>query len=173
VEFKSIHIPSLLELKPYLIHIMDMNITDNIYYKNLHNNTTDDSIDNSQGQGQGQGHWGQWDQWSQWSPVASMALLSMAPLSMPPPSMAPRVEWTTQDEERLITYLTEHKAQGGDTTSFKPAVWEGASCYIDGFRIKGAPKTAKGCKLKFAKVCSNFFSNFMEINQTMQLKETY
>jgi hypothetical protein len=27
--------------------------------------------------------------------------------------------------------------------------------------------------LKFAKVCSNFFSNFMEINQTMQLKETY
>jgi hypothetical protein len=166
---------------------MDTNIADNVYYKNPHNNAIDDSIDDSQGQGQGQGQWGQWDQWSQWSPAASMALPfmpppsmappsmpppSMPPPSMPPPSMAPpsmalRVEWTTQDEERLITYLTEHKAQGGDANSFKPAVWEGASRYVDGFRVKGAPKTAKSCKSKFAKVRLNVFSDFTEINQTM------
>jgi hypothetical protein len=47
VEFKSIHILSLLELKSYLIHIMDMNIADNVYYKNLHNDAIDDSIDDS------------------------------------------------------------------------------------------------------------------------------
>ena len=65
----------------------------------------------------------------------------------------PRADWSENDEKELVSFLLEHKAEAGDSATFKPTVWRAASQHLEQFRVKGGPKTASACSSKWSRVC--------------------
>jgi hypothetical protein len=58
----------------------------------------------------------------------------------------------SSDEKELINFLIEHKAEVGDSATFKPAVWNTASVLLEKSCVKGGPKTSKACSDKWTRV---------------------
>jgi len=65
----------------------------------------------------------------------------------------PRCDWSEKDEIELINFLIEHKAEAGDSATFKSVVWNAASQLLEKSRVKGGPKTSKACSDKWTRVC--------------------
>ena len=65
-----------------------------------------------------------------------------------------RCDWFQQDETELINFLIEHKGELGETSSFKQSTWNAVAQHLDKIHVKGGPKTAKLCSVKWARVCS-------------------
>ena len=64
----------------------------------------------------------------------------------------PRCDWSAKDEIALINFLIEHKAEAGDSATFKSVVWDAASQLLKKSRVKGGPKTSKVCSDKWTRV---------------------
>ena len=64
----------------------------------------------------------------------------------------PRCDWSDEDEIELINFLIEHKAEAGDSATFKATVWNAASVLLEKSRVKGGPKTSKACSDKWSRV---------------------
>ncbi|RXW11521.1 hypothetical protein EST38_g14333 [Candolleomyces aberdarensis] len=64
---------------------------------------------------------------------------------------SPNASWSEQDENDLLDYLIDHKAQAGDGGSFKLSpTFTGASAVLDPKKAEGTgPKTAKSCQTKW------------------------
>jgi len=65
-----------------------------------------------------------------------------------------RCDWSQQDETELINFLIKHKGKLGETSSLKQLTWNAAAQHLDKICVKGGPKTAKSCSVKWARVCS-------------------
>lgn len=61
-----------------------------------------------------------------------------------------RAVWSTQEEQALVSALSERKAQAGDGMNFKPAVWNAIAAEVGS--VKGAAKTGDICKTKWGRV---------------------
>ncbi|KAJ7933306.1 hypothetical protein B0H13DRAFT_2306983 [Mycena leptocephala] len=58
--------------------------------------------------------------------------------------------WTKEDEEKLISYLWDHRSEG-DGYNFKISpTWKGVAAYLNQSITKGGAKNAAGCKGKWA-----------------------
>ena len=64
----------------------------------------------------------------------------------------PRCNWSEKEEIELINFLIEHKAEAGDSVTFKAPVWNAASQLLEKSRVKGGPKTSKACSDKWLRV---------------------
>ena len=64
----------------------------------------------------------------------------------------PRCNWSEKEEIELINFLIEHKAEGGDSVTFKAPVWNAASQLLEKSCVKGGPKTSKACSDKWMRV---------------------
>ncbi|KAJ7782567.1 hypothetical protein DFH07DRAFT_728311, partial [Mycena maculata] len=58
--------------------------------------------------------------------------------------------WLPADNKRFLTYLVEHRAEGGDGGNFKPVTHRAAAMHVNEIRKKGGPKTGKSCAQKYA-----------------------
>jgi len=72
-----------------------------------------------------------------------------------------RCDWSQQDETELINFLIEHKGELGEISSFKQSTWNAVAQHLDKVRVKGDPKTAKSCSVKWARVCSRCSGSFI------------
>ena len=63
-----------------------------------------------------------------------------------------RCDWSGKDEIQLINFLIEHKAEAGDSATFKPVIWNAATQLLEKSRVKGGPKTSKSCSDKWTRV---------------------
>ena len=66
----------------------------------------------------------------------------------------PWADWSDTDEEELINFLLDHKAEAGDLATFKPALWNAAFQHLEQFWKKSRQKTAVSCSSKWTWVCS-------------------
>ncbi|KAJ6491514.1 hypothetical protein DFH09DRAFT_822892, partial [Mycena vulgaris] len=58
--------------------------------------------------------------------------------------------WTRDDENKLITYCWDHRAEGGDGCNFKTSLtWNGAAKHLNESITRGGAKTAADCKGKW------------------------
>ncbi|KAG2100713.1 uncharacterized protein F5147DRAFT_655499 [Suillus discolor] len=64
------------------------------------------------------------------------------------------VHWTHDEEARFLQYLLTHKAQAGDTMSFKKSTFRGAADDIGQVfpNQRGGEKTANVCKTKWTNI---------------------
>ena len=75
-----------------------------------------------------------------------------------PPSKPKHAQWSDEDVRALLDFLLEHRAQAGDTASFKNSVWQAAAEALGKAPpSKGGPKTANSCQSKWTKVSSILF----------------
>ena len=59
--------------------------------------------------------------------------------------------WTKEDEEKLISYLWDHRSEG-DGYNFKTSpTWKGAATHLNQSITKGGAKNSAGCKGKWAR----------------------
>ncbi|KAJ7759770.1 hypothetical protein DFH07DRAFT_772102 [Mycena maculata] len=58
--------------------------------------------------------------------------------------------WLPADNKRFLTYLVEHRAEGGDGGNFKPVTHRAAAKHVNEICKKGGPKTGKSCGQKYA-----------------------
>jgi hypothetical protein len=54
--------------------------------------------------------------------------------------------WNTAEENAMIDYLVEHKAEAGDGCHFKDTTWTKVAECLQSLRTEGGVKTAKKCK---------------------------
>jgi len=71
----------------------------------------------------------------------------------------PRCDWSEKDEIELINFLIEHKAEAGDSATFKPVIWNAASQLLEKSRVKGGSKTSKACSDKWTRVRRTTFDD--------------
>jgi hypothetical protein len=64
-----------------------------------------------------------------------------------------RCYWSKQGEKELINFLIKHKAEVGDSATFKPSVWNTASVLLEKSHVKGGLKTSKVCSDKWTRGC--------------------
>ena len=62
-------------------------------------------------------------------------------------------DWSDEDEIQLINFLIEHKAEAGDSATFKAPIWNAASQLLEKSRVNGGPNTSKACSDKWMRVC--------------------
>ncbi|KAF8584371.1 hypothetical protein K439DRAFT_1282434, partial [Ramaria rubella] len=60
--------------------------------------------------------------------------------------------WGNGSLEALVNFLVEHKAEAGDGGNFPETVFTQAAQMLLPFYVRGAVKTAKACKQKWAQV---------------------
>ena len=58
----------------------------------------------------------------------------------------------------IISFLIEHKAEAGDSATFKSSVWTAAAQHVEWFHTKGGPKTVKACASKWNRVSGITFN---------------
>ncbi|KAF8580419.1 hypothetical protein K439DRAFT_1357024 [Ramaria rubella] len=61
-----------------------------------------------------------------------------------------RCDWGNSSLEVLVNFLVEHKAEAGDGGNFPETVFNQAAQMLVTFYVRGAVKTAKACKQKWA-----------------------
>ena len=61
-------------------------------------------------------------------------------------------DWSSRDEEILITFLVDRKASAGDGGTFKKPTWVAAAAHMAQYHTKGGPKTWESCKGKWDRV---------------------
>ena len=64
-----------------------------------------------------------------------------------------RCDWSGKDEIQLINFLIEHKAEAGDSATFKDSIFRAASEHMEKTCTKGGPKTFDRCHTKWGRVC--------------------
>ncbi|KAG1848378.1 hypothetical protein C8R48DRAFT_557279, partial [Suillus tomentosus] len=66
--------------------------------------------------------------------------------------------WTHDEEARFLQYLLTHKAQAGDTMSFKKSTFQGAAADISQVfhNQRGGEKTANVCKTKWTNLKASY-----------------
>ena len=107
-----------------------------------------------------------------WQPVSQLVTHSQAlsvatdhlmqtrrssPPQAPPPPQAEasaKAQWSKADEIALIEYITEHKAEAGDGTKFKPSFWTGTAKEMLSHCALGGVKTSQACSSKWDRVCT-------------------
>ena len=62
--------------------------------------------------------------------------------------------WTFEDEQRLISVLTQLKGRAGDGFNFTVAVWNQVAEELNKYHTRGTPKTARTCMSKWGQVCN-------------------
>jgi hypothetical protein len=65
-----------------------------------------------------------------------------------------RASWSIEDEDALIQFLVEHRAEAGNGFNFKTKTFNAASIVVNAMRTKGGTKTWRVCKNKWTQVCS-------------------
>ena len=60
--------------------------------------------------------------------------------------------WNTAEENAMIDYLIEHKAEAGDGCHFKDTTWTKVAECLQSLRTEGGVKMAKKCKEKWGRV---------------------
>jgi len=78
--------------------------------------------------------------------------------------------WNPEDEDFLVAYLVEHRAEFGDGSNPKEKTWEAISRLLSDIRVKGGPKTVNSCKRKYSQVLSSFPRGAASINETILAK---
>jgi hypothetical protein len=53
--------------------------------------------------------------------------------------------------------VIKHKAEVGDSATFKPVIWNAASQLLEKSHVKDGPKTSKACSEKWSRVCRTAF----------------
>lgn len=75
--------------------------------------------------------------------------------------------WSKEAEFALVHFLVEHKAEAGDNGKFKDMTWTAAADEMAKYHEKGAVKTAKMCKGKWARVsrmpCTKSYHSYHHI----------
>lgn len=74
--------------------------------------------------------------------------------------------WTPEDEARLVQFLREHHAEGGDGAGFKQSVWNGAAEELSKHITRGGPKTSAACKSKWDRACYHIYCLLILTNDT-------
>ena len=74
------------------------------------------------------------------------------PLVITTSTADPRCHWSDDDEFVLINFLLDHKAEAGDGGSFKANIWNAAAVEMLKHTMKGGPKIAGKCKVKYVAV---------------------
>jgi hypothetical protein len=82
-----------------------------------------------------------------------------------------RCIWTQADESALITYITTHRAKGGDGMNFDKSLWVAAAAEMadKGTPGVGAPKSPDACHQKWGRVSNLFISSGTMITDTTTL----
>ena len=60
--------------------------------------------------------------------------------------------WIFEDEQRLISIVTQLKGRAGDRFNFIVAVWNQVAEELNKYCIRGTPKTAMTCMSKWGQV---------------------
>ena len=58
----------------------------------------------------------------------------------------------------IISFLIEHEAEAGDSTTFNSSIWTAAAQHVEWFHTKGGPKTVKACASKWNRVSGITFN---------------
>ena len=71
--------------------------------------------------------------------------------------------WNDTEITKLVEYLWEHRAEGGDGGTFKPPTFNAAARHIAEYRTSGAVKTAKHLKTKWSSVSCSCSDSFIKL----------
>ena len=67
-----------------------------------------------------------------------------------------KARWNDTETTKLVEYLWEHRAEGGDGGTFKTTTFRAAAEHIAEYRTSGPPKTVKNLQTKWSSVsCSS------------------
>jgi len=85
----------------------------------------------------------------------------------------PNAQWSLADEDALLDYLWDHRAEAGEGMSFKGPTLTAAATKVQVTTMRGGPKTAASCKNKWGKVRNSVVSDLsgsdMAVNQFKEL----
>jgi hypothetical protein len=85
--------------------------------------------------------------------IALTALCTQLTTIMALPSASvekePKAKWNDTETTELVQYLWEHRAQGGDGGTFKPATFKAAAEHIAPYHTLGPVKTTKSVQIKW------------------------
>ena len=72
--------------------------------------------------------------------------------------MAQKALWTAAEEQALVEFIVDHKAEAGDGGNFKQATFQQAALHLAPLHQRGTAKAAKTCSNKYSAVCHAFLS---------------
>jgi hypothetical protein len=103
--------------------------------------------------------------------IALIALLSW--LSLMSESKTKNAVWNDAENNALVDYLIEHKAEAGDGPNFKDVTYNGAAEAIAPLLTSGPSKTGKMCKNRWTTVSNHSFLIVATKKNYFKLKGTH
>jgi len=74
-----------------------------------------------------------------------------------------KARWNETETTKLVEYLWEHRAEGGDGGTFKTPTFNAAAQHIAEYRTSGPIKTAKNLQTKWSTVSFSHSTNHLLI----------
>ena len=85
--------------------------------------------------------------------IAALCAQYTSMLMIPQSNSLQKAQWNEQEVTALLEYLNAHKAEAGDSDSFKMSTLNAAATHIQQHLTQGPVKTGKMCKTKWIVVC--------------------